>query len=68
MATIYRLKPFPGHEPTKEEMDTYLARLAALGQIDYYQFSGYGRIGILIAGIFFVIAAIGIAYAVVISL
>jgi len=61
MATKYRIKPFPGHEPTKEEMDTYLARLAALGQIDYYRFSGYGRIEILITGIFFTLAAIGIA-------
>jgi len=61
MATKYRIKPFPGHEPTKKELDAYIARLAALGQIDHYQFSGYGRIEILITGIFFTLAAIGIA-------
>jgi len=61
MAIIYRLKPFQGHEPSKEEMDAYIARLAALGQIDYYRFSGHGPIGILVTGLFFTLAAIGIA-------
>ena len=61
MATIYRIKSFPGHKPSKKELDAYIARLSALGQIVYYRFSVYGRIEILITGIFFTLAAIGIA-------
>ena len=58
MTKHYRKIPTPGHSPTEQELHDYLARIARLGQMDHYNFSGGGVPGVLVAGILFVLAAV----------
>ena len=61
MPKHYKRTPLPGKAPTPEQLRAYLGRIAQLGQIDYYEFSKGGAPALFVAGVIFILAAVGVS-------